>query len=277
MLTQLWRNRKMAIAYYAHFHRPFPFDPDSTWVRPVSFIDDLSASGIPALPRGPGSIDDFRRYMPGVSDARFAHIFGQQAAEYWLYKRGPNSDFVGCSTYRRYLAIDEGHAYSNGRLITKTNPESMQALSSDIQKDAALFYLQSADVITNRSTVLDTSIEQQYLNSQPAVYWHLFIRGIEALLPHYRPHLLWFRRYNVVSYETTYIMRRKYFMRYAREFFAVLEYVFQHAKVVVPDEVEGVPHQHFRYPGFLGERFLPFFIYANGLRKIEVPLVQLEE
>ena len=69
--------------------------------------------------------------------------------------------------------------------------------------------------------MLDTSIEQQYLNSQPAVYWHLFLRGIEALLPHYRPHLLWFRRYNVVSYETTYIMRRKYFMRYAREFFAI--------------------------------------------------------
>ena len=134
MLTRLWRNRKMAIAYYAHFHRPFPFDPDSTWVRAVSFIDDLSASGIPALSRGPGSIDDFRRYMPGVSDARFAHIFGQQAAEYWLNKRGPNSDFVGCSTYRRYLAIDEGHAYSNGRLITKTNPESVHALSSDIYK-----------------------------------------------------------------------------------------------------------------------------------------------
>ena len=134
MLTRLWRNRKMAIAYYAHFHRPFPFDPDSTWVRAVSFIDDLSASGIPALSRGPGSIDDFRRYMPGVSDARFAHIFGQQAADYWLNKRGPNSDFVGCSTYRRYLAIDEGHAYSNGRLITKTNPESVHALSSDIYK-----------------------------------------------------------------------------------------------------------------------------------------------
>ena len=144
MLTRLWRNRKMAIAYYAHFHRPFPFDPDSTWVRPVSFIDDLSASGIPALPCGPGSIDDFRRY-------------------------------------------------------------------------------------------------------------------------------------NVVTYETTYIMRREYFMRCAREFFGVLEYVFQHADPVVPDQVEGVAHQHFRYPGFLGERFLPFFIYANGLRKIELPLVRLEE
>lgn len=277
MLTKLWRNRKMAIAYYAHFHRPFPFDPDSTWVRPVSFVDDLSASGIPALPRGPGSIDDFRRYMPGVSDARFAHIFGQQAAEYWLYKRGPKSDFVGCSTYRRYLAIDEGHAYSKKRLITKANPESIRALSSDIQKDAALFYLQSADVITNRSTALDTSVEDQYLKAQPAAYWHLFMQGIDALLPHYRIHMLWFRRYNIVSYDTTYIMRRNFFMRYAREFFSVLEYVFQHAEVVVPDEIPGVPHQPFRYPGFLGERFLPFFIYANGLRKIEVPLVQLEE
>ena len=31
-----------------------------------------------------------------------------------------------------------------------------------------------------------------------------------------------------------------------------------------------------RYPGFLNERFVPFFFYANGLRKIEVPLAFLE-
>ena len=277
MLNRLWRNRKSAIAYYAHCYLPFPFDPDSSWVHPVSFIDDLSEQGIPALPRGAGSVEDFRHYMPGVSDARFAHIFGQQAAEYWLYKRGPESDFVGCSTYRRYLAIDEACDYAEGHLLTKANPQSMRGLGSDSQKDAALLYLQSADVITNRSMVLNISIEQQYLNAQPAVYWHLFIKAIEKLLPHYRRHMLWFKNYNVVSYETTYIMRRKLFMRYAREFFSALEYVFQHAEVVVPDDVPDEPHQHFRYPGFLGERFLPFFIYANGLRKIEVPLVHLEE
>jgi Domain of unknown function (DUF4422) len=277
LLTRLWRNRKPAIAYYTHFHRPFPFDADSSWVRPVSFIDDLSESGIPALPRGRGSVEDFRHYMPGLSDARFAHIFGQQAAEYWLFKKGPKSDFVGCSTYRRYLAIDQACDYVNGLLIAKANPESMRGLGSDSQRDAALFYLQSADVITNRTTVLDMSIEQQYLNAQPAMYWHLFTQGIEELLPHYRPHMLWFRQYNVVSYETTYIMRRKFFMRYADEFFRVLDYVFRHASPVVPDEVQGVPHQHFRYPGFLGERFLPFFIYANSMRKIEVPLVHLDE
>jgi len=31
-----------------------------------------------------------------------------------------------------------------------------------------------------------------------------------------------------------------------------------------------------RYPGFLGERFLPFFIYANDANVFRVPLVILE-
>ena len=61
------------------------------------------------------------------------------------------------------------------------------------------------------------------------------------------------------------------------EFFTLLAHVFRHAKVVVPDAPEGTFQPAYRYPGFLGERFLPFFAYANGLRRIEVPLVIFAE
>jgi hypothetical protein len=274
LLGGLWKKKQGAsIALYSHFHRPFAYDTTSSWIHPVSFMDDLSGSGIPLLPRGPGSVEDFRHYMPGMEDVRFAKMFGQQALEYWLYKKAPKTDFIGCATYRRYLMIAGAYAGPHHRLIVEPRPDILSDLGSDQHRNAALMYLQSADVITNRSYALESTIEQQYLDSQPAAYWHLMMRAIETLYPQYKPHMLWFRDYNVVQFETTYIMRRAAFMKYASELFAILDYVFQHAEVVVPDEVPGMPHQPYRYPGFLGERFFPFFLYANALRTIEVPLV----
>ena len=88
MLKGVLRSRVPELLMHVHFHRPFPHAAGSSWIRPWSFIDDLSASGIPALPRGEGSVEDFRRYMPGLDDARFARVWGQQALEYWLWKKG---------------------------------------------------------------------------------------------------------------------------------------------------------------------------------------------
>ena len=85
MLKGVLRSRVPDLLMHVHFHRPFPHAAGSSWIRPWSFIDDLSASGIPALPRGEGSVEDFRRYMPGLDDARFARVWGQQALEYWLW------------------------------------------------------------------------------------------------------------------------------------------------------------------------------------------------
>lgn len=277
MLKGVLRSRVPELLMHVHFHRPFPHAAGSSWIRPWSFIDDLSASGIPALPRGEGSVEDFRRHMPGLDDARFARVWGQQALEYWLWKKGPRSRYVGCSTYRRYLMIDQCESREERRIAKAPTPEHLATFSSEAQRAAALAFLESADLVTNRPWTLPATIERQYLDNHPAEYWNLFLEGIERHLPAYRKHMVWFRRYNTASFETTYILRRDWFMRYAKELFTLLAHVFRHAKVVVPDAPEGTFQPAYRYPGFLGERFLPFFAYANGLRRIEVPLVIFAE
>jgi hypothetical protein len=214
--------------------------------------------------------------MPNMSDIHFAKLFGQQALEYWLYKKTPECDFIGCTTYRRYLLIAEASNNTHSRMKAEPIADIIDSLSSDVQRDAAVLYLQSADVITNRASVIASTIENQYLASQPAPYWNLMMRAIEVMYPEYKPHMLWFRNYNCINFDTTYIMRREVFLKYAREYFSILEYVFQNAEVVVPDEVPHIMDQHYRYPGYLGERFFPFFIYANALRRIDVPLIILD-
>jgi len=63
------------------------------------------------------------------------------------------------------------------------------------------------------------------------------------------------------------------------EYFLAMEHVWDNTKEVYPDKeknsydcTEPFP---WRYPGFLMERFVPFFIHANKLKKTEVPLVVL--
>ena len=218
-------------------------------------------------------MDDFRHYMPAVSDEQFAKIFGQQALEYWIYKKAPKCDFVGCSTYRRYLLIAGASTTTHSRLTVEPRADILSELGSDQQRNAALYYFRSADVITNRTEAINSTIERQYLGSQPASYWFLMMEAIDKLFPHYRPHMLWFRDYNCVNFETTYIMRRSLFNKYAKELFSMLEFIFRNAPVVVPPDIAGKKRQPRRYPGYLGERFFPFFLYANSVRKIEVPLV----
>ena len=73
-------------------------------------------------------------------------------------------------------------------------------------------------------------------------------------------------------------MRRDVFMRYADELFRILENIWKNcsSKDVYPTQQTTSEPFPWRYPGFLGERFMPFFVYANSLKKIQVPLVILE-
>jgi hypothetical protein len=71
-------------------------------------------------------------------------------------------------------------------------------------------------------------------------------------------------------------MRRDIFIKYADELFRILEYIWQNSGDNYPTKQTTSEPLPWRYPGFLGERFFPFFVYANSLKKIQVPLVILE-
>lgn len=264
------------IRVFVHLHKEFPFNFGSSWMQATGDGIGYPDPRLINVLRGARTVLDFRNYYAGVSDDDFLAAFGGQATEYWLLHQTPDVEFIGYTTYRRYLLLDRGMTNPNPVLTAEANMRACTALSSDAQRDAALDYLQSADVLTNRSVVLNCSIEDQYLGSHPAVHWRLFIEAIDSLLPEYRRHLIWFTKYNTASFFTCYIMRRELFRKYAGEYFTLLEHVIRRAPQAFPDRVGGARMQPFKYPGYLGERFLPFFLYANGLRKLEFPQVLLD-
>ena len=94
-------------------------------------------------------------------------------------------------------------------------------------------------------------------------------------MPDYREHMDWWDQ-NWCSFETTYIMRKQLFRKYTSELFELLEYVWINTGKPYPTQQTTSEPLPWRYPGFLGERFMPFFVYANSLKRIQVPLVILQ-
>lgn len=269
----------------SHFHKDFPFNHHSSWLK-GSYAPGRSESvDIPSntenfinVNASGDTIDYFRKYYPNISENEFLRVMGQQATEYYLYKQTPDVDYIGLTTYRRYLGlltnIPKNHFVVNG---PKEVP-FCEMLTSQECLNNALQYLQSCDIITNLPKLLANSVQDQYLESQPRYYWDLFQKAIYELYPEYREHLVWFTTNNVINFYTTYIMKREYFLKYAEQLFKILEYIFQNADVVYPKKENYYTEiWPWRYPGFLGERFMPFFVYANSMKKIQVPLVILDE
>ena len=266
----------------SHFHKDFPFNHNSSWMRAAYAGGTGAYEYYPPSKEGvwvntsreQNRIQEYHHFYRGVSELEFLKAMGQQASEYWLWKYG-KADFIGCTTYRRYLLLDD-ITQPVSKIGMAANQSSADYLSSDRMRDAALRMLETHDVITNIQTQLPCSVEDQYLQSQPREYWDLFLKAIAELMPDYRNDLDWFNKSTKASFETCYIMRKQLFKKYVSELFEIYEYIWTYASTAYPTQQTTSEPLPWRYPGFLGERFLPFFIAMNAGHPIRVPLVILE-
>ena len=264
-----------------HFHKPFPFNFNSSWIKatyagekaPYGWhppTDDEYINTTRQL-----SIHEYAHHYSRVSESEFLKAMGVLATEYYLWKYG-KADYIGAGSYRRYLLLDDTMPQTAPKVIMAANQTTADYLSSEAMKDTALKLLEKHDLITNLPITLSgKDIESQYLESQPYEYWNLFIQGIMELFPDYRNKIDWFKG-NTINFETSYIMRKQMFKKYISEFFELLEYIWTHTDKTYPIEPTTSEPFPWRYPGFLGERFFPFFVYANGLNPAYVPLVLVE-
>lgn len=275
----------MSLVMYSHFHRQFPFNFNSSWMK-AAYAGGKHSQISPPDPYNPyvnvnesgDTIDSFRSYFPNLSEDDFLKMMGQQATEYYLWKQTPNAEYIGCTTYRRYLFLFKEGPIKDTTVHVPVERQYCEHATSEYAKEFALNVLQSADIITNHNTILANSVEDQYLEWEPPHYWQLFKQAIYDLYPEYRKHLNWFTTCNIIHFETTYIMRREYFLKYAEEYFNILRYIIENTHEPYPVKKPTDTFREllpWRYPGFIGERFMPFFTYANAMKKYHVPMMFL--
>lgn len=263
----------------SHFHKGFPFNHNCSWMK-AAYAGSHGPYGWHAP--GPGnwintsmhkSVYEYRHYYTMCSEDEFLRAMGQQASEYYLWKHG-RADFIGCTTYRRYLDFKQEISSDVIKVQRAATQENAEYLASDEQKAAALELLKTHDAITNKISPMPFSVREQYLQSEPKEYLDLFLEGIHKLLPDYRNSMDWWDQ-NEASFETCYVMRKQLFRKYASELFELLEYVWQNTSQPYPTKITTPQPYPWRYPGFLGERFLPFFLHANKASTARVALVLL--
>ena len=204
---------------------------------------------------------------------------GADASNYWLLHNDNDAHYIGIGGYRRYLLLT-GADNPESQITMPATVESCEFLSSDEQRDAALKLLEDSDCVTNRSITLNCSVEQQYLMYELPEHWHLFKQALLRVNPSYESSIDWFVKSNLIAFNGTYIMKKHWYKRMMYEFYDAMQYVWENCSAVFPDKSKN--HYNcsepfpWRYVGFINERFVPFFIHANNLKKVEVPLVFLE-
>jgi hypothetical protein len=271
----------MSVLMYCHFHKDFPYNENSTWLKPSYAFDGgwrpNRENDFVNVCLGENTILKYKKYYPEQTDLEFLKAMGQQATEYYVANMETDADYLGVSSYRRCLLLDENK--TDEKITMSATKETCVKLTSDSEKEKIISHFErGADVIINRAWTINTSVENQYLTYELPEYWTLFKEAILKTNIEYKNSMSWFDS-NVCNFEGVYVMRKNLIQKMLNEYFCIMEYIWENCSEVYPDKnkkqyncSEPLP---WRYPGFLNERFVPFFIHANNLKKTEVPLVFL--
>ena len=139
----------MNLLLFSNFHKDFPYSEKTTWVKYCYVFDGNwnpeKKSHFLNVLEEEDNIYRFKKYYPKQTDLEFFKAMGQQCTEYYVYQSKLDADYVGCSSYRRYLLMDQSRR--DEKIIMPPNKDSCDILSSEEQKEKALEYLQKTDVI----------------------------------------------------------------------------------------------------------------------------------
>lgn len=269
------------ITIVSHFHKNFYFNDKCEWIIPTCSEDsplkyDKQFTNI----SDKVLFSELQNYYSKQTSDQFYKALGTEASIYWLLNNYNyfKSDYLGFSSYRRFLHILDNQS-SEDRISIEASKNNIDKYTSPVVYEKIIKIFDTFDVILckARKVDYDMCVEDQYLKYESREHWNLFKEGITTLYPKYLDKIDWFRNSKYCSFETPIIMKKDYFIEMTTEFFNILKYVWSRCSEVFPDKSimhwDSVGETPWRYPGFLGERFFPFYVNVNNISKYEVPLL----
>ena len=238
------------------FHRPFlrP-SPAHRWIVPIGVGGYAEA--------------DMLTDSSGTHIAPLNPHYCELTALYWAWKND-DSPYVGFYHYRRYLnfVVDQTWQDAFGFAIPATQI-TVDYLSHERQAEQALRMLQACDVIIPRLNAQNLSVEAHYLKYHPAEPWEHFKALLAQRFPSGQRYSSIFQLSNLASTCNMFVMPRSIFEPYCQDLFSVIDPIWSQWGARWGG-------YHDRYPGFLAERFLGFWLHMRAIRVMEVPMILLE-
>jgi len=215
--------------------------------------------------------DGFNSDASGENISNLNAYYCELTVMFWAWKNS-QADFIGIYHYRRYLnfALDATWQSVPKIIGLPATKFVLDYLTSDGQHEKLRAVLEVYDVVVPKKYVTLTSIQDHYLQFADAYPWGLFLGELESRYPEHRQLIKTFYLSNSDYVCNIFVMPRNLFSKYCSELFEILKAVFDKA---------GCNSDAYRnrYPGFLAERFLGFWILVNRLRVFEAPLIILGE
>lgn len=238
------------------FHKKPNFMTSSTWIEPL-MVGNLSDSGM-----GSTAVLDNINHLN--------EFYNELTAIYWVW-RNLRYDYVGFFHYRRVLNfVFDGTWTGEFGFTIKDSEKVRNYFSSDSQLSKLLDLLKVAPVIIPRLTASKLTTEGHYCKYHNIESWNCFIDVVTRRFPDSKESLSLFRSSNLQTSFNIFVMRSDIFKEYCSDLFLVINEVFNELGKL--DD----PYNK-RYPGFLAERFLHFWLLMRSVSYLEVPVIMFED
>lgn len=237
------------MALYIATHKPAEL-PTAPWLVPI----------------GLNGFSNERVTVTDSSGDNIAHLnreYCELTATYWLWKNCQDP-YIGLCHYRRLFAFSPVALPSHIGQPMITTPVSAQMLgflASDMQEQRMHQLLQHFDLIVPQEVMQYPSIAQSFKASHGDEIWASFASACRDEFGDIADVLDVEQRFH---YGNMLVARAEVFRDYCTHLFRVLDRVYQ--EIGVPAPIEGARYQPFRYPGYLGERFMNLYLLASRAR-----------
>ena len=241
---------------YQVFHKQFEAVGSSDWIFPIAV--------------GNFSDKSFLNDRTGNSISNLNSFYCELTAIYWIWKN-TKSKYIGIYHYRRYLsnladAILRNQEYATSVAASSSN---IAYLTSQEQKAAIERKLEIFDIVVPRNFPHYPSVTEQYLAIQEKEPWLVFLEETKKYFPNCAPPEEFFGLTTSATLCNMFVTRWEIFDSYCCDLFTIIGRVFEKIGPKFSDDNKN------RYPGYLAERFLGYWIYIKRLTSHEVPMAIL--
>lgn len=245
----------MEIQIYQTFHKNFPRNENCQWIKSIGV-------------NGFKHIDGFSD-ADGISISLLNSAYCELTAQYWVWKN-VTTDYVGFFHYRRYMSfIFDQSMNANMMANIEEAPQIINYLTSDDQLLKLKKLLTICDVVLPIKNIMLPSVAAQYKSAVRIEPWLAFIACLKSKYNGFVDPASYFETTVHASICNMYVMKKTLFDAYCKDLFQIIDAVYEQIG-------SGFDSYNNRYPGFLAERFLNYWLHIYRVPSLEVPMIFLD-
>lgn len=189
---------------------------------------------------------------------------------YWL-TQNCSDDIIGLCHYRRYFSFIhyDGVGFNYPSFIqTDQEDAALKFVSTEAQKQLMSNLLESYKIIVPRPIIHPETVASAFISAHGEKFWQLFL---SACREEFGNDMRYYDYETRFYFANMFVAKNNIFKNYNETLFRVIDKVYSEIGDL-PDE-PGLRYQHYRYPGYLAERFMGLYLHKSGISYFETPTV----